>query len=143
MDERARPRPGAAAGRDFRHPDEVLEFVEGIRERTRRTVERYQHYAEQAGGVTGVGFSADGTVRAEVDGNGIVARLDIPDAALRHGSYLATMVLTAIRQAQAARALKLAEVGAELTGTRVAEMVREAIPEQVRDDLQRRPDNRW
>jgi len=142
MDERSQPRPGAAR-REFRHPDEVLEFLEGIRERARRDAERHQRYTDQAGGVTGVGSSADGSVRAEVDGQGIVSRLDIPDSALRRGNYLATMVLTAIREAQAARALKLAGIGAELTGARVVEMVREAIPEQIRDGLERRPDNRW
>lgn len=143
MNGRPNPRTGAAAGRAFHHPDEVLDFVEGIRERTRRDVERYERYADQAENAGGVGFSADGEVRAEVDEHGVVARLDIPDTALRRGNYLATMILTAIRAAQAARALKLAELGADLAGAHVAELVREAIPDQVRDSMDRRPDRRW
>ncbi|MEV4759553.1 YbaB/EbfC family nucleoid-associated protein [Micromonospora sp. NPDC049559] len=134
------PRPGAP--REFQHPDEVRAFVEEIRERNRRAIDRYQEYVDRAGGLTGEGFSSDGTVRAEVDADGVLARLDIDDVALRRGRHLAEMILAAIREAQAARALRLAELGTSLTGGRVTELVREAVPEHVRDILDQRDGRR-
>ncbi|MFJ8580226.1 YbaB/EbfC family nucleoid-associated protein [Micromonospora sp. NPDC093277] len=129
--------------REFRHPDEVLAFLDGIRQHNREMVERYERFAEQAGGLTGEGFSADGTVRVEVDENGQVATVDIADAALRHGGRLAGMILGAIREAQAARAVKLAELGAEFGGVSTVELVREAIPEHIRDTIDQRDERRW
>lgn len=131
------------SGPRFHDPDEVLAFLDGIRERNRAMAERYERFAEQAGGLTGEGFSTDGGVRVEVDENGHVSTVDITDAALRHGTLLAGMVLGAIRQAQAARALKLAELGAELSGVPTVDLVREAIPEHVRDSVDQRRDRRW
>ena len=69
--------------------------------------------------------------------------MDITDAALRHGGLLAGMILGAIRQAQAARAIKLAELGTELTGVSTVDLVRGAIPEQIRDTVDQRPERRW
>jgi hypothetical protein len=126
--------------RTFQDPDEVLAFLADIRDRNRAMVQRYERFAEQAGGLTGEGFSIDGGVRVEVDENGQVSTVDITDAALRHGNLLAGMVLGAIREAQAARALKLAELGAELGPAPVLDLVREAIPEHVRDTVDQRRD---
>lgn len=125
-------------GPAFRHPDEVRAFVDGIRERNRQTVERYEQFAERVGGLSGEGFSSDGGVRVEVDEQGRVSAVQIADAALRHGGRLATMILGAIREAQAARALKLAELGAELGWTGTLDLVRDAIPEHVRDTVDQR-----
>ncbi|MEV1318266.1 YbaB/EbfC family nucleoid-associated protein [Micromonospora arborensis] len=136
MSEQPSGRTGSGSKREFHHPDEVLAFVEGIRESNRRAIGRYEQYVEQVGDLTGEGFSSNGTVRAEVDNDGIVAALDIPDTALRRGRYLAEMILTAIREAQAARALKLAELGSALGAGRTLEMVRQAIPEHVRDAVE-------
>ncbi|MFK3979035.1 hypothetical protein ACI2K4_01520 [Micromonospora sp. NPDC050397] len=133
---------GPAPKREFHHPDEVLAFVEGIRRDNRNAIERYEQYVERVGDLTGEGFSTDGSVRAEVDRDGIVATLDIPDSALRRGRHLAEMILTAIRAAQAARALKLAELGSALGAGRTVEMVREAIPEHVRDAVEHRGERR-
>lgn len=126
------------SGREFQDPDEVLTFLDGIRERNRAAVQRYERFAERAGGLTGEGFSTDGGVRVEVDGNGQVSTVDITDAALRHGTLLAGMVLGAIREAQATRALKLAELGAELGTVPTLDLVREAIPEHIRDSVDQR-----
>ncbi|SBT47671.1 class I SAM-dependent methyltransferase [Micromonospora auratinigra] len=128
---------------DFQDPDEVLAFIDGIRARNQAMVDRYERFAAQAGGLTGVGFSTDGGVRVEVDENGQVSIVDITDAALRHGTLLAGMVLGAIREAQAARALKLAELGTELGTGRTLDLVREAIPEHVRDTVDQRRATRW
>ena len=35
------------ASQDFQHPDEVLAFIEDIRERNQRTIDRYEEYVEQ------------------------------------------------------------------------------------------------
>lgn len=129
--------------REFRHPDEVLAFLDGIKQRNRAMVERYERFAEQAGGLTGEAFSADGGVRVEVDENGHVSRVEIADAALRHGRLLAGMIVGAIREAQAARALKLARLGTELTGVSTVDMVRDALPEHVRDTVDQRDGRRW
>lgn len=142
MNEPPSARAGSTPRREFHHPDEVRAFVDGIRETNRRAIGRYEQYVEQVGDLTGEGFSTDGTVRAEVDQDGILAALDIPDSALRRGRYLAEMILTAIRAAQAARALKLAGLGAGLDGGRTVEMVREAIPEQVRDAVEQHGEKR-
>ncbi|MCW3817246.1 YbaB/EbfC family nucleoid-associated protein [Micromonospora sp. DR5-3] len=129
--------------REFGHPDEVLAFLDGIRQRNQAMVERYERFAEQAGGLSGEAFSSDGGVRVVVDENGQVATVDIADAALRHGGLLAGMILGAIREAQAARALKLAELGTELGGVPTVDLVREAIPEHVRDIVDQRPGRLW
>lgn len=139
-------RTGSRPAPDFQHPDQVLALIDEIRDRNRREVERYERYAQRAGELTGEGFSFDGSVRAEVDGDGMVAKIDIPDEALRHGGYLAQMVLGAIREAQAARALKLADLGSELGGAfgvgGALAAVREAVPEHVRETLDARREER-
>lgn len=121
---------------DFTDPAQVLAFVDRIRERNQRAQESLAGLATQ----TGEGFSADGTVRAEVDANGIVSAVDIPDDALRRGQYLAEMIRTAIREAQAARALRMAESGAEVSAGAAAVLakVRESVPEHVRDTIEQR-----
>lgn len=128
-------------GREFRDAGEVLAFLDGVRERNRQVVRRYERFAEQTGGLTGEGFSGDGDVRVTVDGDGEVTAVDIPDAALRHGGRLAGLILTAIREAQADRALKLARLGAEL-GAPPVDLVRQWIPEHVRDTVEQRGDHR-
>ncbi|GAA2671763.1 MULTISPECIES: YbaB/EbfC family nucleoid-associated protein [Actinoplanes] len=117
---------------DFTEPGEVLEFLDGIRERNRQAMARNAEYAAEAGGITGEGFSADRTVRAEVDASGVVSRVDIGDSALRRGAHLAQMILTAIREAQAARTRQLAELSARLGSPAIAGLVRESIPDDYR-----------
>ena len=124
---------------DFTDADEVLAFVDRIRERNQRMQESLAGLPAQ----TGEGFSADGTRRAEVGTDAIVAALDIPDDALCRGGHLAAMILTAIREAQAARALRIAESTAELSPAAAAVLakVREAMPSHVRETIeQRRPE---
>ncbi|MDP9793976.1 DNA-binding protein YbaB [Catenuloplanes nepalensis] len=130
--------------RAFENQEEVLALIERVREQNQRDMARVEAYLAEADGLTGEGFSEDGSVRAEVDEDGLVSRLDIPDSALRRGSHLSEMIMVAIREAQADRALKVAELGQGINGAQTAERVRDVIPEHIRDRIaeRRRGDGR-
>ncbi|GAB7036550.1 MULTISPECIES: YbaB/EbfC family nucleoid-associated protein [Catenuloplanes] len=130
--------------RAFENQEEVLALIERVRARNQHDTARLESYLAEAGALTGEGFSEDGSVRAEVDEDGLVSRLDIPDSALRRGAHLAEMIMVAIREAQADRALRLTELGQGINGERTAERVRDAIPEHTRDRIaeRRRGDGR-
>lgn len=133
-----RERPPAEERRtrlDLADYERAMAKLESIRARNRHNLEAYEQYVEQVGDLTGEGYSTDGAIRAEVDRDGILSALDVPDSALRHGSRLGEMILTALREAQAARALKMAELGTRLNGPRSAELVRESIPEETRENI--------
>ncbi|MDR7275455.1 hypothetical protein [Catenuloplanes atrovinosus] len=122
----------------FDSPEQVHALIERVRERNRRDMAHLEAYLAEAGALTGEGFSEDGSVRAEVDEDGYVSRLDIPDRALRRGAHLGEMIMVAIREAQADRALKLVELGEGLNGAGTAERVRAAIPAHTLDRIAER-----
>lgn len=130
--------------RAFENQEEVLALIERVRARNQQDMARLESYLAEAGALTGEGFSEDGSVRAEVDEDGLVSRLEIPDAALRRGTHLAEMIMVAIREAQADRALKLVELGRGIDGAHTAEQVRDVIPAHTRDRIaeRRRGDGR-
>ncbi|MFI5843260.1 YbaB/EbfC family nucleoid-associated protein [Catenuloplanes sp. NPDC051500] len=124
--------------RQFDDAAQVMAFLDGLRQRNQQVLDRYAEFTAQSGAVTGEGFSEDGTVRAAVGPDGAVQAVDIPDAALRRGTHLAQMIMAAIREAQADRALKLTALGERLGTGRVRSMVEDAIPQHTRDRLEER-----
>ncbi|GAB7045676.1 hypothetical protein [Catenuloplanes indicus] len=119
----------------FQSQEEVLALIARVREQNQRDMTRLETYLAEAGALTGAGFSEDGSVRAEVDEDGLVSRLDIPDSALRRGAHLSEMIMVAIREAQADRALKLVDLGQGINGAHTAEQVRDVIPEHTRERI--------
>ncbi|MFI2271464.1 MULTISPECIES: YbaB/EbfC family nucleoid-associated protein [Catenuloplanes] len=122
--------------------DEVRALVDRLRRRNQQVIDRYEEFVAHSGELTGEGRSLDGAVRVRIDPNGAVTDVDIPDSALRHGAYLAEMILTAIREAQADRALKMTALGESLGTGRVRPMVEDAIPEHTRERIEEREDRR-
>ncbi|WP_307248581.1 YbaB/EbfC family nucleoid-associated protein [Catenuloplanes indicus] len=123
-------------------PAQVLDMVDRLRRQNQQMIDRYEEFVAHSGELTGEGWSLDGTVRVRITPDGAVETVDIPDAALRHGAHLAEMILTAIREAQADRALKMTALGESLGTGRVWALVDEAIPEHTRERIEEREDRR-
>ncbi|HEY1177367.1 MAG TPA: YbaB/EbfC family nucleoid-associated protein [Phytomonospora sp.] len=125
-------------------PEEIMRGLETLRKNADEQLRRYVEAREEAGDLTSEGYSEDGSVRAELDDGGQVVAIDIPDSALGRLSHLGHMVLEAIREAQAAHALKMADIAARMgSPLDIESMVKDAIPADVRDSLERRDERRY
>ncbi|MEV0650232.1 YbaB/EbfC family nucleoid-associated protein [Phytomonospora sp. NPDC050363] len=132
-----------ARGRQWGDVESMLAHLETLRKNADESLRKYVEAREEAGDLTSEGFSDDGSVRVEVDDNGQVVTIEIPDGVLGRLSYVGQMVVQAIKQAQAAHALKMAEIAAKMSSTiDIMSMVKDSIPGDVQDSLERRRDDR-
>lgn len=138
---------GASAGRGSQwptDPEAILARLNVLRQNADETLRKYAEAREEAGDLTSEGFSPDGSVRVEVDDNGQIVTIDIADSALRRLSQVGGMIVAAFKEAQAAHALKMAEIAAKMDSPLdIMSMVKNAIPADVRDSLDRRDDRRY
>ena len=115
-----------------------------LRANADETLRKYAEAREEAGDLTSEGFSPDGSVRVEVDDDGQVSAIDIPESGLRRLTQLGGMIVAAFKEAQAAHALKMAEIATKMgPPLDIMSMVRDSIPGDVRDSLDRRDDRRY
>ena len=137
---------GASAGRGRQwptDPEAIMAQLNVLRKNADETLRKYAEAREEAGDLTSEGFSPDGSVRVEVDDNGQIVAIDIDDAAMRRLSQAGGMIVAAFKEAQAAHALKMAEIAAKMDSPLdIMSMVKDAIPAEVRDSLDRRDDRR-
>lgn len=134
-------------GRPLRQwPDveSMLRHVETMRARNDEVLAAFAAAREEAGDLGSEGFSEDGLVRAEIDDAGSVTKLEFDERAMRALSQLGRSMVTAIHEAQAAHALKMAELAGRVETTiNVGSMVADAIPAHMRESIERRDGKRW
>lgn len=125
-------------------PEAIRAQLETIRANADEQLRRYVEAREEAGDLTSEGYSEDGSVRVEIDDDGEIVAIDIPDSALGHLAYLGRMVMQAITEAQAAHAVKMAEIAAKMgPPVDIMSIVKDAMPADVRDSLDRRDERRY
>ncbi|GIG66681.1 YbaB/EbfC family nucleoid-associated protein [Phytomonospora endophytica] len=114
--------------------DAMLAHLERMRARNDEILAVYAAAREEAGDRTSEGRSEDGSVRAEIDDAGVVVKLDFDDGATRSPSRLGRSIVSAIHRAQAAHALKTADIAARIEHSfDVRALVGESIPAELRD----------
>lgn len=136
---------GRARGREWpSDPEAIMARLNTIRNNADETLRRYVEAREEAGDLTSEGYSEDGSVRVEVGDDGQIVAIDIPDSALGRLSQLGYQVVTAIKEAHAAHALKMAEIATKMgSPIDIMSMVKDSIPADVRDSIDRREDRRY
>lgn len=131
---------GRPRGREWpSDPEAIRARLNTIRNNADETLRKFVEAREEAGDLTSEGYSEDGSVRVEVDDNGQVIAIDIPDSALGRLSQLGYQVVTAIKAASVAHAQKMAEIAGKmgLPGG-VMSMMKDSIPGEGTDSADRR-----
>lgn len=124
--------------------DSMLAHLETMRQRNDEVLAAFASAREEVGDLASEGVSEDGSVRVALDDDGTVTAVEFDDSAMGRLSHLGRMIVSAVHQAQAAHALKMAELAARIDGSiNVVSMVNESIPSDVRDSLSRRDQQRY